>query len=421
MKSENISIMNFSQIELPKGTESTRHEWVEFGVKNEFPQYLMDLSYRSALHNAIIRSKTLGICGNGLEYEKKKDSKTDTFIASPNPNETLEELLYKFAYDLELFGGFYINVIWDKGKNKISEIYHIDYQKIRSGICDEKGVVQKYYYSDDWSNYRKYGFKPKEINAFNTKTGGSQLIFIRPYSPGQKYYTLPGYVGALSYIETDVEIGNFHLAHIKNGMAPSMSITFTNGVPTEEERRIIERKLEQKYNSTDNAGKFILNFVDDVSRKPIIETLSPAQLDKQFLQLQDTVLQNILSGHRVTSPLLVGIKTAGQLGGGTEMFEAYSIYKNTVILPERKIVMDAINKIGAINGLQELIVINNDPISVEFSYSEATLLQIMTVDELREIMNYDPLKEGDVTVVNSAGVLANTTPEPTIDTTTPII
>ena len=399
MNKDNISILKFSQVEIPEIKESKRNTWIEFGLKNNFPDYLIDLSHRSALHNAILTSKTENICGNGVTYTKEnelEDIKTEQYITSPNPYETLDEIVRKITWDLELFGGYYLNVIWSKDKKSIAEIYHLDFNKVRSGLCNENGQVEEYYYSDDWNKYRTYSFTPKAIPAYNTKTGGSQILFVKPYNPGQKYYPLPAYIGALAYIEVDSEIANFHLAHIKNGMNPSLSITFTNGVPTEEERNEVERKIATKYNSTDNAGKFILNFVDDKDKAPIITTISPSQLDKQFIQLSDQVLQNILSGHRVTSPLLVGIREAGSLGGSTELYTSYQIYKNTVIEPHRKIILDTLNKIGKINGCKEIDIINSDP--VDFTYSESTLLKIKTKDEMRSDVDLDPLKATQITV-----------------------
>jgi hypothetical protein len=157
---------------------------------------------------------------------------------------------------------------------------------------------------------------------------------------------------------------------------------FNNGIPTSEERKKIERQIEKKYNGTDNAGKFILTFSEDKDKAPTVVTLTPPQLDKQFVQLQDTVLQNILSGHKVVSPMIVGIKTEGQLGGANELENAFNIYTNTVIKPIQEIVLRSINTITRINGLKEISIIPSTPI--EFSFSEGVLTSIMTKNEMRE-------------------------------------
>jgi hypothetical protein len=386
----NLVVVNLSQVELPTFTESKYQDWIKYGADNDFPFKLQDLANRSALHNAILSSKVDNICGNGFTYDKKKDNKTDLFLENINPNETANDVLRKVTYDYELYGGYALNVIWSRDHKTISEVYHIDFAKIRCGKLDEKGQVQTYFYSKDWCNYRKAENEPKQIAAFNTKTKEpSQLIYVKEYRPGMDYYPVPCYVGALAYIEIDVEIANFHLAHIKNGMTPSIMINFNNGIPTDEEQTTIERQITRKYNGTDNAGKLILSFSEDKDKSPTVTTLTPSQLDKQFIQLQSTVLQNILSGHKVVSPLLVGIKTEGQLGGNAELETAYNIYSKTIIQPAQNIILKSFNQIGTINGLQELSIIPTAPI--EFTWSENVLATILTKDEMRERIGLEPL------------------------------
>ena len=42
-----------------------------------------------------------------------------------------------------------------------------------------------------------------------------------------------------------------------------MLINFNNGIPNEEERRLLEHKIAQKFSGSSNAGKFILAFNDN--------------------------------------------------------------------------------------------------------------------------------------------------------------
>jgi len=392
---DNLTIINLAQVELPKFIEPRYNDWILYGSDNLFPDKLIDLANRSALHNAIISSKVDNVCAGGFTYKKRTDTKTDKFLDHPNPNESFEDIFRKITYDYVVFGGYALNIILSKDKQSISEIYHIDFSKIRCGKANEKGIVEEYWYSKDWANYRKGEYKPESIPAYSEGSKEpSQLFYFKQYQPGISYYPLPQYVGALAYIEVDTEIANFHLAHIKNGMTPSVLINFNNGIPSSDERKKIERQIEAKYNGTDNAGKFILSFSEDASKAPTVTTLTPSQLDKQFIQLQDTVLQNILSGHKVTSPMLVGIKTEGQLGGTSELMNAYQIYTNTVIVPIQNTLMRTVNMICERNGLQKLELIPISPI--EFSWEEGTLKEIMTKDEMREKIGLEPLEKPNI-------------------------
>jgi hypothetical protein len=385
----NMIFISLAQAEIPKMVESTSRDYVLWGENNNYPERLVKYYQYSSLHNAIVKSKINDICGDGVGYGGDVDEATDGFMVACNPYESLDEVIRKVANDLVIFGGYALNVIWSKDKKTVSEIYHVPFELIRSGKANEKGIVEKYYYSDNWSAWKK---DMKEIKAFNqSKPGGSQLLFYKAYNPGVKYYPLPSYVGSISAIETDAEIANFHLAHVKNGMTPNLIINFPNGVPTSEERKKIEKQIKDKYVGTDNAGRFIITFSDDKDRAPTVTTLSPAQLDKQFLQLSDSILQSILSGHGVVSPLLVGIPAPVGLGGTEIVKSSWELYHNRVIQPYKDEILFNLNKIMGINGLRELSILTSSPVS--FNFSENVLLEILTKDEMREIIGYDPLEQ----------------------------
>lgn len=391
MNNENILFVSMAQAELPKIKEYTKTEFVLWGENNLYPLTLIEYYQRSSLHNAIIKSKVNDIAGDGVSYEGKTDKKTDAFTQFINQDESMDELIKKLAYDLVVFGGYAINVIWSKDRKSIAELYHVDYASIRSGKMDEKKKVNEYYYSEDWTKYKPEYTTIPAFNINKNKGEPSQLLYYKAYNPGLKYYPLPSYIGAVAAIETQIEIDNFHLAHIKNGMTPNILINFPNGTPTEDERRKIERQIRDKYVGTDNAGKFIITFSDDPNRAPTVTTLSPSQLDKQFIQLEQSILQNILSGHGIVSPLLVGIPTTVGLGGTEIISDSWELYHNRVINPFKNEVLYSINKIMGINKLKELTINTSSPVS--FNFSEQTLMQILTKDEMREIIGYDPIQQ----------------------------
>lgn len=409
-KPDKLMVVQLAQVSLPKYSENRFNDWVKFGENNDWPFYLQELANRSAIHNAILSSKVDYSCGEGIVIDDEQkssrgDKVTQLLIDNPNPDENLNEIYRKAVYDYVVYGGFALNVIWSKDRKSIAEIYHIDFAKIRSGKMNDRGIVETFYFSNDWRNYRKTENSPRPLPAFNIKNKeASQLIYVKEYRPGLEYYPLPSYVGAISYIETDAEIANFHLAHIKNGMVPSLFINFPNGIPDEEERKKIEKQITNKFVGTDNAGKFVLSFSEDASRAPSIQTMSPAQLDKQFLQLQETVIQNILTGHKITSPLLAGIKTEGQLGGATELENAFKIYNSMVISPIKEILLKEFNAIIKINGGTEIKVVTSSP--VEFSWSEGVLANILTRNELREVAGYEPIEEPVIPEVTTEQMFA---------------
>ncbi len=229
--------------------------------------------------------------------------------------------------DLKLFGGCYVNVIWSKDRKSIARISHIGAQYIRSGKVIE-GEIRNYYYSSDWSKIKKSAHKPRSYPAFNTKdrTNASQILMIRDKNPALFYGFAPDYVASTDYIQLDLEIAQFHLANISNGMFPSMAINFSNGVPTEEERRTVERQIQQKFSGSGNSGRILLSFNDGKENTPEIVPIESNNASESYQFLSKEVVNKVLSGHRVTSPLLFGIRAeGGGLGSNAdEIRDAFS-------------------------------------------------------------------------------------------------
>ena len=384
----NIIFVSMSQTELPKFREDGRKSWVSYGQDNDFPERLLELSRRSALHGAILSSKANDAVGEGVSREGRTPEEL-AFFDAPNPEYDIDELILRCAWDLAIFGGFILNPVTSKDGRKVAELWHADWSRFRSGVKDEDGRVNQLWYSKDWKRLSDKKYAPIPYETW--KADGAKGGFVRQYSlytPGVDYYPLPGYTAALATIETDAEIANFSLASIRNGMAPSILINFPNGLPSPEEERAIEKKVRQKYQGSDSAGKFIITFSEGADKAPTVTTIAASDLDKQFIQLKETVMQGILSGHGVVSPLLVGIPSPVGLGGTSIVKEAWQLYESRVVLPLRKKVERAVNEYMKYNGWRPISITSSSP--VEFSYSEGVLQNVLTVDEMRENIGYPP-------------------------------
>ena len=396
--SSKLLSVKLSQIELPRFEEKniTGTPYVRWGKDNRWPNFLQGLADRSGLHNAIITTKLDYAFSEGLKpLTDSIDAVTKLFVSHPNPYESLNDLYKKLLYDYILYGTFAINIIWDKDREHIAELYHIDVSKIRCGKKDERGFIDTFYYSDNWmkSNSTNY----KTIKAYNPKEKiGSQILFFTQYRPGVEYYALPDYTGALESISTDIEIVNFHLSQLKNGMRPSYMLTFTDGTPTEEEAQNLQSQIEDTFTGSDNAGKILLNFVNSSDKTPQVDALGADNLGEQFIQLEKSVLNQILSSHRVTSPLLVGIRgeSSGLGSNSEEILEAFNLFYNTVIKQYQEPVVRKLNElIKFTKGYQNAVLEPTHTGPVDFTFSEATLLQILTRDELREKIGYETINE----------------------------
>jgi len=384
----NIISIGFSEYSNPKFAEKKNQDWITYGDDNKYPYHLLNLLNTSAKHNAIVNGKANFIVGSGLQWEDEQYQ----YLAEKDINragESINDILAKIALDLEVFGGCYLEVIYNTFNEPVS-LYHIDYAKVRSNVDNTE-----FYISEQWETKGK----PDDIVTIKAYDGenteGKKIIYLKEYRPNVNTYTLPSYQGALNYIELDVAVSEFHLNAIHNGMTPSKMISFNNGTPSVEEQRTIERQLKEKFAGEKNAGKFIINFNNDPSKAPTVLDLSASDLDKQFDLLNKTIQQEIFSGHRVTSPTLFGIATEGALGSRNEIREAYQIFQNTYINGKQIFIERWLKYILAPFGYNtDFTIKQTEPLAFEFS--EAIIASNMTQDEIREKLGLPSIVQENV-------------------------
>ena len=353
----NLDLIKLSHYNIPHLIEDSRHDWISFGEDNLYPNYLLELFLGSAINGALIKSIGAMIYGEGLaatdadESDEKKESYLRLTELLHNSD---DDVLKDLAMDLKLFGGCYVNVIWSRDRSKIAKMLHIPAQYIRSGKMVD-GEIDTYYYSANWSKVRKAEYKPRPYRAFSTedRTQASQILMIRDKNPALFYGFAPDYVAATDWIQMELEIAQFHLSNITSGMTPSMHVGFSNGVPTEEERRTIERQLNQKFAGSGNAGKILITFNDGKETAPIIEPIQMNDAQSAWVEMSKQSVSQILAGHRVTSPILFGIRAeGGGLGNNAdELRDAFSLFTNTVVVPFQNTLLKGLERIFRVNDI----------------------------------------------------------------------
>ena len=334
----------FKAIELPSIREVRGKDYMAFGADNLFPQKLIELYDSSAMHHTCIQAITEGILGEGLEVIG------DEYINTKG--ETIDEIFEKITLDYALYQGYAINIIWNKERSAIAEIYHLPFANVRSGKRDENDEVNEYMYSSNWTNLRKYPYETyRSFDATDNKgDNASQIYYCFNYTPGNEVYPLPGYVGALNSIDLDHRISVFHNSNISQGLAPSMFLKMNNGTPTPEAQREIYRDIENTFASENNAGRFFLTFSDGPERAMEVQTIDNAN-DDYYITLSDHITRNILTSHRISSPLLLGIKDAsGFSNNADEIAVAYAHFEGVVIEPKRKKIVSSFGYILKLAG-----------------------------------------------------------------------
>jgi hypothetical protein len=332
--------------------ERKENYYISFGTDNSFPNRLIDLMNYSSINATCINATVEAIIGNGLTSDQP-----ETLDFANSEGEGWNDIFRKLARDLKLFGGFSLEIIWSKDRTKIAEVYHIDFSYLRAKEKNFRGKIPGYYIWDEWGTRGTNAYINQSLedipflpvyNEKNKLEEPNQVFVYSPYRPGMRYYPLPDYVAALKVIELDAQVDNFHLNNITNGLAPSLAITtFTNA--NEEEREAIEIMLRAQYSGTENAGAMIYMDCDSPENAPVITPIQNNGTDTYYTTINDLVTQKILTAHRITSPMMLGIKTEGQLGGREETIDAYLLFTNTVVKPFQQVILDALDTIFKIN------------------------------------------------------------------------
>jgi len=340
-----ISLSNYVS---PTIEEKKGRDYVTYGDKNSYFQYLIDRYNGSPTNNAIINGISEMIYGKGLDATDS-DKKPEAYAQAV----TLlhKDCVRKLCSDLKLFGQCSMQVIYSKDRKKIARVEHMPVETLAAEKCNDKGEIDAYYYSSDWSKYNRIN-QLKRIPAFGTSNEAIEILYVKPYRAGYKYYSTPDYQGGLQYADLEEEISNFHINNIQSGLSPSMLINFNSGTPSAEEREAIERRIYNKFSGSSNAGKFILSFNDSPETAATIDPVQLSDAHNQYQFLSDESSRKIMVAHRVVSPMLLGIKDNTGLGNNAEELEtATKLMMNIVIRPFQNLLIDAFDTILAYNDI----------------------------------------------------------------------
>ena len=413
-KEHGLMFVKFENQKVPEFKQVRGKDWIYWGETNEYPDYLIDLFMRSSTNNAIITGKVNYILGNGWKVNKAGMTMTNTaiandFISSINPYESLDELSDSVFLDFEIFNGFALEVIWNKLGTDF-DLFHIPFNKIRTNESQTK-----YYYSKDWSivaqSEEKTGLK--EYLPFDAKVTKGTSIFLFQITAPRKgkdpnVYSMPEYIGSTMAMETDLECSNYNLSEIKTGFSAGTILNFYNGIPDEPKKREIERMIKSKFMGSDRAGGIIVNFSDGKDRGSDVVSLSGNDLDKRYIELKKDVRQEIFVGHKVCSPILFGVKTEGQLGGRTEIAEAYELFQNTYVSKRQRILAKVFNKFYKLKGISGKLYLEQTT-AIGFGIPEALIAQAMPIDFVKEklgIGNKETINADVKIIVNAINSLS---------------
>lgn len=367
----NFDFLNLSGYEMPKAIEDRRKEWVAYGEDNNYYAFLIDSYLQSATNNAAIKSISDNIYGEGICIEgKEKDSKEvkelRQFIGT--------RCLRKIILERKMLGQAAMQVIYNKAGNdrKVVKVKHFPIHTLRPEKMDSEGTINNYYYHPRWSE-KKRSDVLKKIPAFNTSKEKIEIYIVKPYLSSYEYFSPVDYSGALPYVELENEIADYLLNETKNSFSGTKVINFNNGIPDNEARDMITRDVKQKLTGS-RGQKVIVAFNENAESKTTVEDISLNDAPAHYEYLANEAMHKILVGHRITSPMLLGIKESGNglASNADEIKNASQLFQSTVIGNYQDELIDCLSEIMELNGeVPELYFITSQPIEFTDEDQEA--------------------------------------------------
>ncbi len=341
-----IKILNLAAYEQPEIKEDTRNEWVEYGEANDYYNFLIDRSRKSTTNSAVINNISRLIYGRGL-HAMDAARKPSQYAAMRSIFSA--ECLRKVIKELKMLGAGHFQVHYDEKHTKVIKAYHIPTNLIRPEKCNAEGDIEGYYYSDNWEDTRK--FAPKRIPAFGTSKEKIEILCIKDYAVGVKYFGEIDYLAAVPYAILEEEISDYLINEVQNGFSGTKVVNFNNGVPDREKQLAIKNDVMSKLSGS-YGEKTIIAFNNNAESATTVTDIPLNDAPQHYSYLSEECSKKIMLTHRVTSPLLLGLSSANGFSSNADEIEnASRLFNNVVIQPYQNLLIDSLDAILAVNDI----------------------------------------------------------------------
>ena len=378
--------------------------YIPFGQDNLFPELLNQIFYSSPLHGSIVGYKVNAAVGGGFNIVTDRltpQDKLELYTLERKLN--IKKVVPAVTQQLILHNRIYFKLCFDD-KMKLTKIVNLSPEKLRINL-DRK----RYYICDDWAS--RIGVQ--EIRRYTPTSRDYEQFFVYEVeSIGQDYYPLPTYTSALNFAFLSGELSYFAKSNIQNSVFPSFAMMFPKRPQSEEEKNMIRNTIDRLKGAA-NAGKAVAFFANSQDQLPKIESLPTNGNDSLFQEASQLNTEQICFSHTI-DPILMGIRTTGSLGNGSDIKQAYIIFEKNVVMPLRDMVADIFNellfiaKIDADFTINNYQIINEAIVELEGDTSKTNdalnslsplvatkVLETMTENEIRALASLPPVQGGD--------------------------
>jgi hypothetical protein len=341
----NIDVINLAQYEAPQIIESKQKGYVTFGENNSYFQFLIDRYRKSATNQSIINNVTRLMYGKGLGVidASRKPSEYAQVMALFN-----KDCLRKLCFDLKTLGQCAIQVHYNDKHDKILKAFHIDMNLLAPEKCDDEGKINNWYYSNNWEDVKK--FPPKKFATFKSSNEKVEILVIRPYAIGMKYFSLPDYVAGTSYALLEEEVSDYLINEVQNGFSGTKVVNFNNGQPDIETQNLLQSQIKNKLTGS-KGQRVIVGFNNNKETATTVDDIPLNDAPEHYQYLSTECERKIMVSHSITSGLLLGLGSANGFGSNAdELKNAFVLFDNMVIRPLQQLLIDGLEQITSFNG-----------------------------------------------------------------------
>lgn len=340
-----------TNIVLPVEKVISGRDMVEWGTKNAYPDYLLDLYNNVPTLRSIINGNIDYVAGDDITILPLQPEFNNNEMNTRG--DTIREQVKDIAKDFEIYGGFALQVIRNLA-GEVAEIYYLDMRFLRT---NKEGNV--FYYSERWNRGGRAdvviypAFMPNldwnSLTDEEKNRHASSILFVK--NVHTQVYPAPLYAASVKACEIERQIDEFHLSDINNHFVSSAIINFNNGDPGDEMKEEVERTLNEKFAGATNGGRIMCSWNKNKESATDIVEFKVEDFGERYKSLSQHSRTQIFTAFRAI-PLLFGLTSEANTGFSTEEFEqSFKLYNRTQIQPVQRLICDAYDKIYGQKGV----------------------------------------------------------------------
>jgi len=340
-------VTNLAAYTAPEVVELKNKDYIQYGQSNNYFNYIIDVNNNSTTNRAICIGVSNMIYGKGLAAHDG-DKRPEQYAQMMSLFKKQD--LRRFISDYKILGMAAFQLVYKDGK--VKEVHHFPMETLRAEKCNDEGEIEAWYYSNHWDNM-KPNEKPDRIAAFGFGKGNEvEMYVLKPYEAGKYYYSSPDWSSAMPYAVLEDEIGDYLINDCINGFSGTKVVNFNNGVPDPEKMQSIKAEVLSKLTGS-RGEKVIVAFNSNAESKTTVDDIPLNDAPAHYSYLADECFKKLIVGHRVTSPMLLGIREGndGMGNNAEEIKNATQLFDNIVIQCFQDQVIECIDAILSINDI----------------------------------------------------------------------